>query len=82
MSYTNTNAVVLQDVLKQKIQQHGGVRAAARVLGISAPYLSRLARGEKIWPEDKLLKKLKVRRSVIYWRLGEPQTVDDPPPLL
>jgi hypothetical protein len=80
-SATNTNAVVLQDVLRQKIEQHGGVRAAARVLQISAAYLSRLSRGEKIWPDDKLLKKLRVRRSVIYWRLGEPQ-VEDPPELL
>lgn len=77
-SLTNTNSIVLQDVLRQKIEQHGGVRAAARVLEISAAYLSRLSRGEKIWPDDKLLKKLRIRRSVIYWRLEEPQ-VEDPP---
>jgi hypothetical protein len=70
---TETNNIVLRDAIGLKIKQHGGTRAAARVLQVSAAYLSRLHRGSKDWPDDKLLRKLGVRRSVIYWKLGEPQ---------
>lgn len=78
---TNLNAACLQDAVREVIEKHGGVRPAARVLKVSPAYLSRLSRGAKIWPGDALLKKLRVRRSVIYWKLGEPQLPDPPPAL-
>lgn len=66
---TEVNNLELKEAIAELVERHGGVRAAARVLKISGAYLSRLNRGEKIWPDDKVLKKLGVRRTVIYWRL-------------
>lgn len=55
-------------MLRQRIieltEQHGSLRAAARVLGVTAGYLCRLRDGEKTNPSDALLKKMKLRRIV------------------
>lgn len=77
-SQTDLNSACLQDAAREAIQKHGGVRPAARALQLTAAYLSRISRGAKVWPNDKLLKKLGVRRSVIYWKLAEPQLPDPP----
>jgi hypothetical protein len=73
---TQVNNAVLRQRLDELVERHGGVRAVGRVLGVSGAYISRLRRGEKVWPEDGLLKKLRLRRTVIYWRLDEPQLRD------
>lgn len=71
MSVTDVKSIVLQDVVRELIARHGGVRPAARVLKVSAAYVSRLARGEKIWPSDRLLQKLGVARIVAYVRAAQ-----------
>lgn len=48
------------------IEKHGGLRAAARVLGINYAYLWRLKSGEKVNPNAKILRKLGLRRQVSY----------------
>ncbi len=45
-------------------ERHGSLRAAARVLNVSAGYLSRLRDGLKTNPSDQLLKKLGIKRVV------------------
>lgn len=50
------------------IEKHGGLRPAARVVGINYAYLSRLGKGQKTEPTTATLKKLKLKRSVVYWR--------------
>jgi len=75
---TDINSACLRDAVHVVIAKHGGVRPAARVLQVTAAYLSRLNRGHKVWPNDRLLRKLGVRRSVIYWKLGEPQLPEPP----
>lgn len=77
-SQTDLNNACLQDAVREVIKKHGGVRPAARALKMTAAYLSRLSRGAKVWPNDRLLKKFGVRRSVIYWKLGEPQLPEAP----
>jgi hypothetical protein len=58
-------------VVQEAIKKHGGVRAAARALDTSAPYLSRLARGIQSAPSAKLLRRMGVRRITVYTRTGE-----------
>ena len=48
------------------IAKHGSLRAAARVLKMTAAYLSRLHRGEKTNPSEKTLRKLGLRKVVHY----------------
>lgn len=48
--------------------KHGGLRAAARAIGLSAPYLLRLRDAEKTNPSDETLRKLGVRKEVRYVR--------------
>jgi hypothetical protein len=50
------------------IEKHGGLRIAARAIGINYTYLSRLGKGQKTEPTDTVLKKLGLKRAVIYWR--------------
>lgn len=62
----------MSDVLRKRIaeliEQHGSLRAAARVLMVDPGYLSRLASGEKDDPGDDLLRRMKLRRVVAYER--------------
>lgn len=46
--------------------QHGGIRAAARVLKIDHAYLYRLWVGEKANPSKAVLRKLGLRKVVRY----------------
>jgi len=48
--------------------EHGGLRAAARYLGVSAPYLGRLRDGKYDKPDKKILDKLGLVRKVTYTR--------------
>ena len=45
---------------------HGGLRAAARAIGIDAGYLKRLRDGEKTNPSDATLAKLGLKKEVTY----------------
>lgn len=58
--------------IAELIEQHGSLRAAARVLECDAGYLSRLQSGEKDNPEDWLLRRMKLRRVVSYERTDAP----------
>ena len=57
--------------VNELIEQHGGLRAAARVLGISAPYLQRLGQGWYDKPSPKILRRMGLMRVVTYKRIGE-----------
>lgn len=62
----------LTDLLGVRIRelevQHGGLRAAARVLDCDAAYLLRLRDGEKCNPSTKILRKLGLKKVVTYVR--------------
>ena len=56
----------------QLVQQHGSLRAVARVTEIDVGYLSRLRAGEKVNPEKDKLRRLGLRRVVSYELLKTP----------
>ena len=60
--------VTIADRIRELELQHGGLRPAARVLGCSAPYLLRLRDGVKEHPSDAFLRKLGLRREIVYTR--------------
>lgn len=64
--------MTLADRIAELIEQHGSLRAAARVLECDAGYLSRLQSGEKDSPEDWLLRRMNLRRVVSYERIAHP----------
>ena len=57
---------MLRERILELEDRHGGLRAAARAIGIDQAYLARLRDGEKINPSDKTLKKLKLKKVVTY----------------
>jgi len=60
---------LIQQAVEAKIHQHGGLRAAARAMKISASYLARLRDGIKHAPSDRVLTKLGLVREVTYrWK--------------
>jgi hypothetical protein len=59
---------LLVESLREVIKQEGSAKAAAARLKISPGWLSRLLRGLELWPDDKLLKRLRLERKVLYWR--------------
>lgn len=60
---------IVGEAIRLKIEQYGSLRAAAKVLRVSAPYLCRFRHGHKRNPNDKLLRRLGVVREVSYrWR--------------
>ena len=56
----------IQKAVERAVDQHGGLRAAARALGMQAPYLCKLRRGQALDPSDKILRKLGLNRRVLY----------------
>lgn len=64
------NFVDLETAVKKLVQTHGGVRPAARVLGINYAYLSRLQSGQKSNPTPEVLRKLGLKRVVFYERIS------------
>ena len=66
----------LHDRIEQLVQQHGSLRAAARVLEIDVGYLSRLRNGGKVNPEKDKLRRLGLRRVVSYELLKTPNDDD------
>jgi hypothetical protein len=65
--------MLLTGRIAELVEQHGSLRAAARVLDCDAGYLSRLQSGEKVNPEDWLLRRMKLRRIVSYERTDAAQ---------
>lgn len=57
---------VVREQIGQLIHRHGSLRKCARVLEISPAYLSRLFRGEKDEPSEKLLRKMGLRKIISY----------------
>lgn len=57
--------------IQELARQHGSLRAAARALGIDAGYLSRLQDGSKLEPSDAVLRKLGLKRVVLYIERNE-----------
>ncbi len=50
--------------IEQLQKQHGGLRAAARAVGMSASYMIRLRDGEKFEPGARSLRKLGLKNEV------------------
>ena len=61
--------ITLPERVHELILQHGSLRAAARVIGIDAGYLSRLASGEKVRPGKEFLRRMSLRAVTIYERI-------------
>ena len=59
----------LRERATELVNQHGGVRRAARALGLDAAYFLRLLRGEKDNPSAAVLRKMGLKRVVTYWRI-------------
>ena len=64
MSRTVTDG--LERIVKAHVRRYGGVRPAARALGLDGAYLSRMLNGLKREPSDATLRKLRVVRVVRY----------------
>jgi DNA-binding phage protein len=60
------NALTLHAHIKGIVAKHGGLRPAARVLSMTPQYLYRLFNGEKDNPSAKVLRKLGLKRIVLY----------------
>lgn len=56
----------LQDAVKAKIQEIGGLRSLARHLKISPSYVSKMATGKRVDPTDETLAKLGLVRKTVY----------------
>ncbi len=58
--------MTLQERIDALVEQHGSLRAVARVTEIDPGYLWRLRTGEKVNPEADKLRRLGLRRVVTY----------------
>lgn len=58
--------MTLQERIAELVQQHGSLRAVARVTELDAGYLTRLRSGEKANPGAAVLRRLGLRRVVAY----------------
>lgn len=61
-----TRAISIKDAVDALVVKHGGVRPAARAIQINYAYLSRLRSGEKTNPTGAVLRKLGLRKIVVY----------------
>ena len=59
----------LSERIAELVDQHGSLRAAARVLECDAGYLSRLQSGEKSDPGDTLLRRMGLRQVTAFERI-------------
>jgi hypothetical protein len=60
------SAITLRKRVAQLVKQHGSVRKAARVLEMDSAYLYRIGSGEMTNPSDYILKRMGLKRSVIF----------------
>jgi len=58
--------LTLSDYIAQLEKMHGGLRKAARVLQIDHAYLWRLKMGQKKNPSLSILRKLGLKREIVY----------------
>lgn len=65
--------MTLADRINELVEQHGSLRATARVLQVDVGYLSRLRSGEKDDPAEILLRRMGLSRIVSYNRTKESQ---------
>ena len=56
----------LSERVRHLEHEHGGLRPAARAIGVDSGYLKRLRDGEKVNPSDETLTRLGLKREVIY----------------
>lgn len=56
----------LRERCNELVEQHGGIRAAARVLRIDHSYFCKLADSTKVNPSDAVLRRMGLRRVVTY----------------
>lgn len=68
MASVDAAEVTLQSRIAELVEQHGSLRAAARVMEIDAGYLSRLASGEKSDPGETLLRRMGLKQNITYSR--------------
>lgn len=61
-------SITLKQRVKELIQQHGTLRAAARAIQIDVSYLSRIEHGEKDNPSDLTLRRMGLREVTTYER--------------
>jgi len=66
-------AMTLQERIDQLVQQHGSLRALARVMEVSPPYICRLRSGVTKNPGTTVLRRLGLRRVVSYELIGNPK---------
>lgn len=59
--------------VKKVAKEAGGIRALARATGLSAPYVCRLANGEKCDPSDDVLGRLGLARTIDYKITSHPR---------
>lgn len=70
-----TRAISIKEAVNALVERHGGVRPAARAVQINYAYLSRLRSGEKTNPTDAVLRKLGLRKIVVYAPIKPVRTV-------
>jgi len=73
--------MTIKDRINELVEQHGSLRAVARVTEIDVGYLSRLRTGEKANPDKDKLRRLGLRRVVTFERLKQPNTNSGTPPV-
>jgi hypothetical protein len=67
------NAII--STVRQLVEQHGGLRKAARAIQINYAYLSRLGAGKKVNPTTAVLKKLGLERTVTIRKANGTPTI-------
>ena len=65
---TPNEATTLKRRVAELVKQHGGLRKAARAIGMGPQYLFRLGAGEKANPSDAILRKLGLYRVVAFYK--------------
>jgi hypothetical protein len=60
--------VTLCERVDELVRQHGSLRAAARAVEIDSGYLARLRAGEKRTTSAPMLRRLGLRKVVVYER--------------
>lgn len=62
-------SITLAERIAELEEQHGSLRAVARVIQIDPSYLSRLKAGQKVRPSKAYLKRMGLRAKLIYERI-------------
>jgi len=65
------NPITLREQILALIEQHGGVRKAARAVQVDPGYFVKLRDGKQTEPSDVTLRRLGLRKMVTYETLYE-----------